>query len=115
MHSPVDLLEVEVAGCTLTVRPVSNLGEFEVEHIDSEVANLLKLIEEADIRDVIVDFHRCAYFGSAAVGALVRIARAVKERDGEMVLRDLSKCERDVLDVLHLGELWTIKSSMPMT
>ena len=58
-----------------------------------------------------MDFHRCAYFGSSAVSALIRIAKTVRERGGEMVLSNLSKCEREVLDVLHLGELWTIKSS----
>ena len=45
------------------------------------------------------------------IGALLRIAHAVRERGGEMVLSDLSKCEREMLDVLHLGEFWTIKSS----
>ena len=111
MHPPVDLFEHEQSGDTLTIRPVANLGEFEFEHIEAEVTGLLKLLDDTDIRNVVVDFHRCAYFGSSAVSALIRIAHAVRERGGEMVLSNLSKCEREVLDVLHLGELWTIKSS----
>ena len=111
MHPPVDLFEHERLGSTLVVRPVANLGEFEFEHIEAEVTGLLKLLDDTDIRNVVVDFHRCAYFGSSAVSALICIAHAVRERGGEMVLSNLSKCEREVLDVLHLGELWTIKSS----
>ena len=111
MHPPVDLLEFERSGEVLIVRPVANLGEFEFEHIEAEVDGLLKLLDDADIRNVVVDFHRCAYFGSSAVSALIRMARAVRERGGEMVLSNLSKCECEVLDVLHLGDLWTIKSS----
>ena len=111
MHSPVDLFELERSGATLIVRPFANLGEFEFGQIEAEVADLLKLLDQSDIRNVTVDFHRCAYFGSSAVSALIRIARAVRERGGEMVLSNLSKCEREVLDVLHLGELWTIRNS----
>ena len=115
MHSPIDLLELETTGETLIVRPVANLGEFEFEHIETEVRSLLKLLDDSGLRNVVVDFHRCAYFGSSAVSALIRIARTVRERGGEMVLSNLSKCEREVLDVLHLGELWTIKSSTTST
>ncbi len=115
MHPPVDLLEFEKSGDTLIVRPVANLGEFEFEHIETEVSGLLKLLDDAGIRNVVVDFHRCAYFGSSAVSALIRMARAVRERGGEMVLSNLSKCEREVLDVLHLGDLWTIKCSTMAT
>ena len=115
MHPPVDLLELETSGETLVVRPVANLGEFEFEHIETEVTRLLKLLDDAEIRNVVVDFHRCAYFGSSAVSALIRIAQTVRERGGEMVLSNLSKCEREVLDVLHLGEQWTIKSSTTAT
>lgn len=111
MHPPIDLFELETTGETLIVRPVANLGEFEFESIEAEVAELLKLLDKADLRNVVVDFRRCAYFGSSAVSALLRIAHAVRERGGDMVLSDLSKCEQEMLDVLHLGEFWTIKSS----
>lgn len=111
MHSPVDLFELDQSGSSLIVRPVANLGEFEFERIDAEITDLLQRLQDSDIRNVVVDFHRCAYFGSSAVSALLRIARAVRERGGEMVLSNLSKCEREVLDVLHLGELWTIRNS----
>lgn len=111
MHPPVDLFELEQSGSTLIVRPFANLSEFETDQIDEAVADTLKLLEESDIRNVAVDFHRCAYFGSSAVSALIRIAHAVRERGGEMVLSNLSKCESEMLDALHLGELWTIRNS----
>ena len=115
MHPPVDLFEHEQTGETLIVRPVANLSEFEFEQIEVDVIRLLTLLEDPGIRNVVVDFHRCAYFGSAAVSALIRIARAVQESGGEMVLSNLSKCEHEVLDVMHLGDLWTIKGSMTAT
>ncbi len=112
MHPPIELFEYEQTGEMLIVRPATNLGEFEAEQIEAEVERLLKLLEDSTFHKVVVDFHRCAYFGSSAVSALIRIARAVRDGGSEMVLCNLSKCERELLDALHLGDLWTIKSSV---
>lgn len=111
MHPPASLFEFERLSDTLIVRPITNLGEFEFGHINAEATKLLELLDEFGIRNVEMDFHCCEYFGSSAVGALIRIANAVRERGGEMVLSNLSPCEQEILEVLHLQNYWTIKSS----
>ena len=112
MHPPIDLFECKRDGDTLVVRPATNLGEFEAEQIEREFGPLFKLLEDPSLRKVVVDFHRCAYFGSSAVGALVRIANAVRAAGGEMVLRNLSKCGQQLLDAIPCADLWTIKGSV---
>ncbi len=111
MHSPTELLEFERSGDTLIARPVANLGEFEFGQINLAATKLLELLTDSGARNVEIDFHRCEYFGSSAVGALIRIANVVRERGGEMVLSNLSACEREILEVLHLENFWRIKGS----
>ena len=115
MHPPANLFEFERSGDRLVVRPITNLGEFEFGHINVEATKLLEFLDQHGLRNVEMDFHRCEYFGSSAVGALIRIANAVRERGGEMVLSNLSQCEREILEVLHLQNYWTIKGSTNAT
>ena len=75
--------------------------------MEVEVTELLKLLDDPGIRNVAVDFHRCAYFGSSAMGALIRIARVVRARGGEMVLSNLSECGRELLDIAFRHRLMT--------
>ena len=112
MHPPIELFEYERTDDMLVVRPATNLGEFESEQLEAEITRLLKLLEDSSLHKVVVDFHRCAYFGSSAVRALTRIARTARDGGREMVLTNLSKCEREMIDALHLGDVWTIKGSV---
>lgn len=115
MFPSLKMFEFEKSGDTLVVRPVANLGEFEFGQINLEASKLLEVLDESGLCNVEIDFHHCAYFGSSAVGGLIRIAQAVRERGGEMVLSNLSACEHEILHVLHLENYWTIKSSPTAT
>ncbi len=111
MNSPTKFIELESVGDTLMIRPLANLSEFQYEHIEESVGKVLTMLTDLTIRNVVVDFRRTSYFGSSAVEALIRIGQEVRRHGGTMTLENLTKSEREVLDILHIGKLWTIRET----
>lgn len=111
MQHPLELFSYERHGDTLVIVPVVNLSEFEFAHIEREVHSLLEFLDTVRIANVVVDFRRTNYFGSTALKALLKISEKVHEKHGTMVLCNLSEGEHEILDVTHLGSLWTIAAS----
>ena len=111
MNPPVNFIELESVGDTLIIRPLANLSEFQYQHIEDSVGQVLTMLANSTICNVVVDFRRTSYFGSSAVEALIRIGQEVRRRGGTMTLENLTKSEREVLEILHIGKLWTIRES----
>lgn len=108
---PVSFMEIEAVGDTLRIRPQANLSEFQYQHIEESVGQVLRMLADSAIRHVVIDFRHTAHFGSSAVEALIRIGQEVKRRSGTMTLENLSNSEREVLEILHIGKLWTIREA----
>ena len=72
-------------------------------------------MDDPSIRNVVVDFGRTDYFGSSALGLLVRLEQEVRRRDGGMALCNVSAHEQDILRVTGLDALWTVRPSREET
>ncbi len=72
---------------------------------------VLELMERADFRIAIVDFHRTNYFGSAALGLLVEMRKQLRKCNGGMVLCGISDNELEILRVTGLEAMWPICTS----
>jgi anti-anti-sigma factor len=106
--SPPRVFEVKQEGETLLIVPVTNLGELGFEEIESEASSLLDLLNDSPARNVVLDFCRTDYFGSAALRFFLRLSKSVRLRNGRLALCNISQHEQEILKLTKLDSLWAI-------
>jgi stage II sporulation protein AA (anti-sigma F factor antagonist) len=63
-------------------------------------------------RHIIIDMSQLEFLASAGVGAIIGNVETMREAGGDIVLCNLSKTVRHVLDVLDLGDYLTLMGSV---
>lgn len=71
-------------------------------------ADVLKQYEQSATSVLIVDLSQLDYIGSAQVALLVRLWKAVKARDGRMVVQIGKPMVREVLTIAALHTVWEL-------
>jgi anti-anti-sigma factor len=102
------VFEIEQNGDTLVVTPVTDLTEFACERIEVGSQELLGLLDQEHIENVVMDFHRTAYYGSTALGFFVRLWKRARSRNGRMAFCNVSEHEAEILKITGLDRLWLI-------
>lgn len=105
------VFEVERDGATLFLTPRTNLHKLDFDAIQEGASDALSLLEDKGIKNIILDFHNAQYCGSTALAFFIKLWQRVKSCGGKMVFCEVSKHDREVLDVTKLSTLWTICSS----
>ncbi len=112
MNAMLNMIEAERLGRTLVLTPEQNLWELELEAIEEEQQEFLRrLADDPSIRNVVVDFRRTDWFGSATLKLLIRLQRVVGERGGRMALCNVSAHEQEIVAVTRLDRLWPAHAS----
>ncbi len=102
--APNPLFVIERDGDTLILTPQTDLSELEyAQPITTEIVHLLS---DMTIKNLVMDFHKSDYFGSTALGFLIRLSKRIHERQGKMVLCNLSAHEVEILQVTKLQDFW---------
>jgi anti-anti-sigma factor len=105
------LYELEQQGETLVVTPTTDLQELRYEEIEGGAGDVLRWLDGGPIRNVVLDFHRTAYYGSTALGFFIKVWKRVRSRGGRMAFCNVSKLEREILQVTKLDGLWPVCAS----
>ena len=105
------IFQTERQDDTIIVIPVLDLNEFEFQRIEAGAGAILRLLEDAHVKNVVVDFHRVDYFGSTALGFFVKLWKRARKKDGHMALCNVSEHEKEILKGTMLDNLWTICAS----
>ena len=111
MNTLNEVFEVEREGDTLIVTPAVDLCETEDAEIEEGGREILELLRRSYGRNLVLDFHRTDYYGSTALGFLVRLWKWVCVQGGKMALCCLSDHERDILAVTGLDGIWPVCAS----
>ena len=111
MNTLKEVFEVEREGDTLIVTPAVDLCETEYAEIEEGCQEILELLRRSYGRNLVLDFHRTDYYGSTALGFLVRLWKWVRTQGGEMALCGLSDHEREILATTGLDGIWPICAS----
>jgi anti-anti-sigma factor len=106
------ILDVELKGETIVLTPVVNLGELDFEEIEASGKDVFGLMSQRAVRNAIVDFHRTDFCGSTALSFLIRLWKQVRNRNGRLVLCNLSDHEKEILRITKLDGMWPICSSL---
>jgi anti-anti-sigma factor len=105
------VFEIERQEDTITVIPVLDLNEFEFQRIEAGAGPVLRLLEDTQVKNVVVDFHKVDYFSSTALAFFLKIWKRVRKKDGQMALCNVSEHEKEILKVTMLDSLWPICAS----
>ena len=73
-----------------------------------ELKDLVNRSLEAGARPFVLDFSRTGYIDSSGLGALVTIAKQVRERGGELRLSGLNEDLRSLFELTKLDTLFAI-------
>jgi anti-anti-sigma factor len=111
MTSCTSLFETRREGDTLVISPAANLGELDSLGITAAAGGVLRLWQTLPVRNVVLDFWRTDYVGAAALGLLVQLWKAVRDRGGRMALCNVSDHLCEILNVCHLDRLWPVYPS----
>jgi anti-anti-sigma factor len=111
LESAGGIFEIEVEGDTVIVVPAVDLGELDYQRIEAGTTAILELLNGTGIKNAVVDFGKTDYFGSSALGFFLRLWKRVRGRNGRMAFCNLSKHEKEILQITDLDHLWPICSS----
>lgn len=94
-------------GDTLVVRLPKQLIAENRQELKQRVLDALA----SGVSSVLLDFARTGYIDSAGLGALVSLAKATRERGGELRLSNLNADLRTLFSLTKLDELFGIEES----
>ena len=109
--SASEVFEIEKETDTIIVIPVVDLRELDYERIEKGAKAILELLNGAEIKNVVLDFHRTDYFGSTAIGLFMKVWKRVSSKKGRMALCNISDHEKEILEIMQLDDFWQIRSS----
>ena len=105
------LFEIEQADDTIVLVPKADLGEVVIEQIEAEAIEVLKMLEQTSSKNLVIDFEKTDYFGSAALVLFIKFGSWVRQRAGHLAFCNLSENEKEILQITKLDSLWHICSS----
>ena len=100
------ILHFERENETLILVPRANGFGFRYADVQSESNAVRRVLDDPDVRSLVVDLGSLDYFGSELIGAIVALARHVSDCGGRAVMCNASEKMLDVLATMRLSKLW---------
>ncbi|MBS0265885.1 MAG: STAS domain-containing protein [Planctomycetes bacterium] len=117
-HPPVQLAPGQIfvresIGNVLILSPAIDLGSLHEPEIIHETEDLLDIINHPDGEPIhmVVDLSHSEYFGTALLGAIVKLWKRVSQRGGRLAICNVSQNVLQVLHVTRLNAIWPIHNS----
>jgi anti-anti-sigma factor len=111
MTTAFSICDVECQEDVVILTPTVNLRELEYDDFEAVVDTTLEMLENGDVRHVVIDFGHTEYFGSHTITSLQKLGKKAQSQGGKMVLARMSVQEQDILKAMALDTFWPICSS----
>jgi anti-anti-sigma factor len=105
------IFEIEEEGETIIVVPAVDLRELDYQRIEAGAKEILESLNGTGIKNVVLDFGKTDYYGSAALGFFVKLWKMVRAGNGYMAFCNVSDHQQEILQITKLDHLWPICSS----
>ena len=102
------LFDVERDGNVLLLIPKVDLRESNYQEIEAGAQGILDLVSAPEVKGVVLDFHRTDYYGSTALGFILRLWKRLSSRGGRLAFCNVSEREQEILEVTRLDTLWPV-------
>jgi anti-anti-sigma factor len=98
----------EQEGSTLVVTPRGDAIGFRDSDVSSELKTISDLAGSPGIINLVIDLGSSDYFGSTMIGAINQLGTEFRYIGGRVALCNVSPQMNDMLEIMHLKELWMI-------
>lgn len=112
MVAHLKIFQVSQTGPTLVVTPTGDGSAFRYQDLQLEVNAIRSHLGQGKATNLIIDLHEMDYFGSEFIGALVSMAREVRNRRGKAFMCDATPQMLEVLKGMSLFKLWPYYESL---
>jgi anti-anti-sigma factor len=106
MADPTIVFKVERIDSTLVVLPQGPALQFNNNEVHLETNALYRLLDERELRDVIVDLQSVDYVDSVIISSVLRCLTKTKQRRGKAVFCNASVNMTQLLKTIRIGKLW---------
>lgn len=100
------IFKASQSGDTLIVVPTGDGSAFRYQDLQLEVNAIRSHLSQGKANNLIIDLNEMDYFGSEFIGALVSMAREVRNRRGKAFMCDATPQMLEVLKGMSLFKLW---------
>ena len=100
------VFKVEQEGETVVVIPQGHPIAFRYNEIHVEANAVIRLLDDAGLKNVVLDFTVTDYASSMIIGALIRMARKVTNQGGQAVMCHANENMFEILTTMNLLKLW---------
>ncbi len=98
----------EQDGNTLVVTPRGDAVGFRDSDVAGELKTVLDLAGSPGIINLVIDLRSSDYFGSTMIGAINQLGSEFRYIGGRVALCNVSPQMSDMLEIMHLKDLWMI-------
>ena len=106
MLPPLKIFKAEQVGPVVIVTPEGDGSAFRYQDVHMEANAVRGHLGKPGNDHLVIDLHKMEYFGSEFIGALVTMAREVRNRQGKAVMCAATPQMLDVLKNMSLFKLW---------
>lgn len=101
----------ELCRDTLILSWLPRRGSLDESEIVHETAELLQLIGNTQPTKFVLDLSHCDYIGTMIINAVLKLWKRISEREGKLVLCNVSQEVAKVLHFTRLDTIWPICGS----
>jgi anti-anti-sigma factor len=105
------VFETVADGGTLVVTPSGSGGSLAGESLSVEIEEIMKRLDDGELKHVVFDFKEVPYFGSTMLGAMQATWKHVAPGGGRLAICNISNVGREVLQVSRFDTIWFICDS----
>jgi anti-anti-sigma factor len=108
---PLKFFRVDRDGNTLiavTLRDITSLSD---EHLEEELEDLQRQLEQPDVKNLVMDFGQVSYLESCTLNTMVSLWKRVRLCNGKMALCNVSSLAREILTITKFDTIWPILAS----
>ena len=111
MTNAESICNMEHQNDLVILTPTVNLRELDYDEFEVAIEPTLKMLENGNVRHVVIDFGRTEYFGSHTITSLLKLGKKTRSAGGRMAFARMSLHEREVLEATALDTFWPVYSS----
>ncbi len=113
MKSPAPgqpVFSAELKGNSLVVSAQAELSSLQAD-IEQQMGQVMEQMHRTGAKNFVLDLSKAQYFGTAMLGAMVKVWKKVSQGGGQMVLCNVHEGVQEVLRLTKLHTLWPIYAS----
>jgi anti-anti-sigma factor len=101
-------MEIELLPIATIVRLGAEYSAFQESMLNETEEEIIRVLDDANTANLILDFQRTAYFGSVFFEVLFRLWKRTHAAGGQFFLCSLHPDCREILETARLTTLWDI-------